>query len=178
MISNMKKRILYTLLLAKLSSFSMVYSAYNPFKPDAIKVTNTAVVNVNVLGGAQFNNLNTTPVVNTDTDANVFLSVTSNGIFCASGTYLVDIVLYQTAASNDVSASVEITVNSVRTGRPGASGFIDNGGGHRESSTNVSEIISLSSTRKIGFDTIRMAGAGNITVPVGQSALRITRLKD
>lgn len=178
MISNIKKGILFFIVFLVLSRSSIVYSAYNPFKPDAIKITNTAVVNVNVLGGAQFNNLNTTPVINTDTDANVFLSVTSNGVFCVSGTYLVDIVLYQTAASNDVNASVEITVNSVRTGRPGASGFIDNASGHRESSTNVSEIISLSSTSKIGFDTIRMAGAGNIAVPVGQSALRITRLKD
>jgi hypothetical protein len=156
---------------------TLVDAAYNPFKPDAIKITNTAVVNVNVLGGAQFNNLNTTPIVNTDTDADVFLSVTSNGVFCVPGTYLVDVSLYQTIGAI-VNVGVEIMVNSVGTGHPGQSGFIDNAGGSREATTNVSEAIRLTSTSKIGFSTFRLANAGNVAVPVGQSALRITRFKD
>jgi hypothetical protein len=157
---------------------NLVHAAYNPFKPDAIKVTNTAVVNINVNGGAQFNNLNTTPVVNTDTDANVFLSVTSNGVFCVPGTYLVDVSLYQTATVDDVNTAVEIRVNSVGTGHPGQTSFIDNASGSREATTNVSEIIRLTSTSKIGFMTSRLANAGNVATAVGQSAFRITRFKD
>jgi hypothetical protein len=49
------------------------YTAYNPFEPDVIKVTNTATIDINVSPQAEFNNINTTPIFNTD--SNVFTSI-------------------------------------------------------------------------------------------------------
>lgn len=152
-------------------------AAYNPFTPEAIKVTNTALANANASTAAtQFNNINTTALINTNTS--VFTSVDSDGVNCIAGTYLVDIVLYQTSTVQRANVAVEVTVDGVSTGVRGATGYIRNQQGHNESSTNVSDTVRLTSTGKIGFNFRRIANSGTVVVPVGESAMRITRIKD
>lgn len=156
------------------------HTAYSPFEPDVIKVTNTATVNVNTLAQTEFNNINTTAVFNTNAD--VFTSVTSNGVVCVPGLYLVDIALYHTAGSSAQRSNptVEVTVNSVSTGIRGANGYIRRSGGHDEATTTVADMVQLTSTAKIGFDTFRLTelSTGNVAAPVGQSMMRIVRIDD
>lgn len=177
MIRNMQKTVLAPLiglsLLAQVAS-----AAYNPFKPDAIKVTNTTLANSNLAAITDFNNFNTSAVINTN--SSVFTSVASDGVNCAPGTYLVDIVLYQEiASSNRTNVSVEATVNGVGTGVIGASAYIRNGDGHGEASAIVSDTITLTTPAKIGFQFQGIARTTpTVAIPVGQSSMRIVRMKD
>ncbi len=97
----------------------LVQAAYNPFKTEAIKVTNILLGNANITPAVEFNNINTTALINTST--NVFSSATSNGIVCTPGTFLVDVVLYQAENAQRSNVSVEVTLDSVGTGITGAS---------------------------------------------------------
>jgi hypothetical protein len=170
-------RFFFLILLLLLTTSLELEAAYNPFTPEGIKVTNTALADANTsTTPIEFNNINTTPVVNTN--SNVFTSVTSNGVFCIPGTYLVDIVMYQTSSVQRSNVAVEVTVNSVGTGILGANGYIRSANGHNESSSIVSDTVRLTSTSKIGFDIQRLAVAGTVAVPVGQSSMRIMRIKD
>jgi hypothetical protein len=162
-----------------------VKTAYEPFEIDAIKVTNSLAADVNTATVTQFNNINTTAVINSDTD--VFTSVDSDGVNCVAGTYLVDVILYRTSnnPSNGprTNVGVEITVDGVGTGSVGADGYIrsPNDGapsGHEEASTSVSDVVVLSSVGKIGFTTIQLASANTEPAPAGQSILRIVRVDD
>lgn len=172
----MTKKLISSLVVSFVVCTQMIQAAYNPFKTEAIKVTNTALANANVTPQAEFNNINTTALINTDTS--VFISVTSNGVVCIPGTYLVDITMYQTASVTRGNTSIEVTVDSVGTGIIGANGYIRNGSGHNESSTSVSDLVTLTSVSKIGFDVFELANSGNMVVPAGQSSMRITRMKD
>lgn len=175
----MKSKLLLSLIfLCLFASAQKAYTAYNPFEPDVIKVINTATANINVTPQAEFNNINTTPVFNTNSD--VFTSVTSNGVFCVPGLYLVDIVMYNTtAAAQRAIPTVEVTVNSVSTGIRGANGYIRRGSGHDESSTTVADMVRLTTTSKIGFDTFQLgAASGNVAAPAGESSMRIVRIDD
>lgn len=153
-------------------------AAYHPFTPDLIKVTNTALANVSFAAATQFNNINITAVVNTSTD--VFTSVDSDGVNCAPGTYIVDVLMYQTAAASiRLNVYVEVTANGVSTGIRGASGYIRVADGHNEASAVVTDTVQLTSAGKIGFRVQRLVSSGtNVAVPVGQSMMRITRVKD
>ena len=173
----MINKILKTSIALAVSS-QIVNAAYNPFKPDAIKLTNTAVANLNQVAVTEFNNLNTTPVINTDGDADVFTSITTNGVVCAPGTYKIDIVVYHTGSISRGNIGLAVTVDGVATGAVGTSGYIRNGSGHTESSTTLSDSVDLTSSGKIGFQYQRIANAGTITAPVGQSSMRIVRMKD
>lgn len=157
---------------------SSVHSAYDPFEPDLIQLTNTAVADVSVTPQAEFNNLNTTPVINTDTDADVFTTIASNGVICTPGTYMVDVALYHTSTSARSNPSIEITVDGVSTGIRGANGYIRNNAGHNESTTNVVDLVQLATASKIGFETFELGTAGTVAAPVGQSSLRILRIDD
>jgi hypothetical protein len=171
-------RFLKILIIILISSLFLrnAKAAYNPFEPDVIKVTNTAVVNVNTNPQAEFNNINTTPIFNTN--PNVFTSVTSNGVVCVPGLYLVDIALYHTTTSQRTNPAIEVTVNSVSTGIRGANGYVRVGSGHNESTTTVSDLVQLTTASKIGFDTLLLSAAGNVAAPVAQSSMRIVRIDD
>ena len=168
------------LVLISLVTFASVQAAYEPFEPDVIKVINTAATNVNTAVQTEFNNFNTTAVFNTDAD--VFTSVTTNGVVCVPGLYLVDIVLYHVAPSTAQRSnpSVEVTVDSVSTGIRGANGYVRRSGSHNEGTTTVADLVQLTTTSKIGFDTFRLTefSTGNVSAPVGQSAMRIVRIDD
>lgn len=162
-----------------------VKTAYEPFEIEAIKVTNSLAADVNTAAATQFNNINTTAVINSDTD--VFTSVDSDGVNCIAGTYLVDVILYRTSnnPSNGprTNVGVEITVNGTGTGTVGADGYIrsPNDGspsGHEEASTSVSDVVVLSSASKIGFTTIQLADPIVNAAPAGQSMMRIVRIDD
>jgi hypothetical protein len=155
------------------------YTAYNPFEPDVIKVTNTATIDINVSPQAEFNNINTTPIFNTD--SNVFTSITTNGVFCVAGTYLVDVVLYHESTAQRSNQALEVTVNSVSTGIRGANGYIRSiSTNHREATTTVADVVQLTTTSKIGFDTLRLTegSTGAVAAPAGQSSMRIVRVDD
>ena len=171
-------RFLLALILSLKISALSVNSAYNPFEPDIIKVTNIFVTDVNTAAQTQFNNFNTTPVVNTDTNSDVFTSVTSNGVECAIGTYLVDVVLYQSDNVARSNVAVEITVDGISTGIRAANSYIRNSSGHNEASTNAYDMVRLTSPGKIGFDTLQLAGTGNVNAPANQSSMRIVRIDD
>ena len=157
---------------------SSVHSAYDPFEPDLIQLINTAVTEVRVTPQAQFNNLNTTPVINTDTDSDVFTSIASNGVICSPGTYMVDVALYHTSNNARTNPHVELTVNGVPTGIRGANGYVRVSNGTNESTTNVVDLVQLATASKIGFDTFELGAAGTVAAPVGQSSLRILRIAD
>ena len=169
-----KAKILISLLCASL--LTNAQGAYEPFEIQAIKVTNTATANVNAAGTTQFNNINTTAVINTDTD--VFTSVNTDGVNCEPGTYMVDIVLYHINGSGRNNPAVEVTVDGVSTGTRGADGYVRRSSGHDEASTTVSDLVSFTTASKIGFQTIRLAAGGTATAPVGQSIMRIVRVDD
>lgn len=153
-------------------------AAYNPFTVEAIKVTNTALANANALTTpTQFNNINTTPLLNTN--SNVFTSVDSDGVNCIPGTYMVDIVFYQTSASAQrTNVAVEVTLDGVSTGTVGANGYIRSLQNHNDSTSNVSDTVRLTSAGKIGFQYYRLSNTGTVAIPAGQSSIRITRIKD
>ncbi len=133
----MKSIILALLIFVSLS----VQAAYDPFEPDIIQVTNTLAADVNISPQSEFDNFNTTPIVNTDTVGNSFTSITSNGVVCVPGTYLVDVALYHTATSARINPTVEVTVDGVGTGLIGADGYVRSGSGHDEASTSVSDLV-------------------------------------
>lgn len=167
----------FILVLSFVSSLmSDVLAAYEPFEVEAIKVTNTIAVDVNAAGTNQFNNINTTAVINTEPD--VFTSVTTNGVFCIPGTYLVDVSLYHTGGSGRNNPSVEITVNSVGTGVIGADGYVRRASGHDEASTTVSDLVRFTTISKIGFQTTMLSSGGAVVAPAGQSVMRIVRVDD
>lgn len=159
-------------------------AAYEPFKIDAIKVTNTLAINVNAAGINQFANLNTTPVINTS--SNVFTSVDADGVNCAPGTYLVDVILYRTQTPFDnntrSNVGVEVTVDGVSTGIRAADGYIranvTSTLGHDEASTTASDLVTLNAAGKIGFTVQRMADNRVNPAPAGFSMMRIARMKD
>ena len=159
-------------------SMTFVHCAYKPFEPDLIKLTNNALADINLTPQQQFNSINTTPLVNTDTDSDVFMSITSNGVLCARGTYMVDIVLYHTSVVEDTNTSIEVTVAGVATGIRGANGYIRNTAGHNESTTTVSDLVRLASPSKIGFSVFQLARAGVVVLPAAQSSINIVRIDD
>jgi hypothetical protein len=171
-------RILFVLILVYFFIGERVEAAYNPFKPDIIKLTNTVLNDADFDPFQQFDDFNTTAIVNTDTDGDVFTSVTTNGVVCIPGTYLINIVLYQTSPDDDTSIGVEVTIDGVGTGVLGATGYIAHSDGHNEATTIVSDSVDLTTTSKIGFDLGRLAENKSVAIPVGKSSISITRIKD
>lgn len=178
MINNFFKSIfvgrVITLLL--LLNFQYLSAAYDPFEIEAIKVTNTLAADVNQAAATQFNSINTTAVINTD--PNIFTSVTTNGVNCVAGTYLVNVLLHHINGTALNNPYVEVTVNSVSTNIRGADGFVRRANGHDEGTTSVADLVRLTTPRKIGFRTLRLAAAGVAPAPAGRSMMRIVRIDD
>jgi hypothetical protein len=170
-------RVLIILFIAFVIMSGNLKAAYNPFSPAVIKVTNTALANANSLTvPTQFNNINTSTVVNTNTD--VFTSVDSDGVNCIPGTYMVDVSLYQTSTAQRTNVAIEVTLDSVSTGTVGANGYIRSVENHNDSTSNISDTVRLTSAGKIGFQYYRLSNTGTVAIPSGQSSIRITRIKD
>lgn len=184
MIDKISKFVVIVLLICL--SISEANTAYQPLTIEAVKVTNTLAADVNTVAATQFNNLNTTAVLNSDTD--VFTSVDSDGVNCIAGTYLVDVILYRTVYNAPTNGprsnvAVEITVDGVGTGLRGAEGYLRTSNdsapdGHEESTTSVSDLVELTSAGKIGFETFRLASTVTSPAPAGQSMMRIVRIDD
>jgi hypothetical protein len=151
-------------------------ASYEPFEIEAIKVTNTLAADVNQAGAVQFNNINTTAVINTD--SNIFTSVNTDGVNCAAGTYLVNVVLHHINGNARNNPYVEVSVNGVSTGVRGADGLVRRANGHDEGTSSVSDLVRFTTPSKIGFITRRLAAGGVAPAPAGQSMMRIVRVDD
>jgi ethanolamine utilization protein EutQ (cupin superfamily) len=116
-------------------------------------------------------------LLNTSTD--VLTSVARDGVNCVVGTYMVDIVLYQTSNDARTNILVEVTVDGISTGTRGANGYIRDSSGHNEATTTVTDLVQLASAGKIGFGFGQLGATGNtVTIPLGESSMIITRMKD
>lgn len=170
--------------IALIFSQQSVETAYEPVEIEVIKVTNTLAADVNTAAVTQFNNINTTAVINTNTD--VFTSVDSDGINCIAGTYMVDVILYRThnggVNEDRANVAIQVTVDGTPTSALGADGYIrssiDGGpSGHEEASTSISDLVVLTSAGKIGFNHQGLATIVTNAAPAGQSILRIVRIE-
>jgi hypothetical protein len=170
------RRKLLAVLLIWVFLATISQAAYELFEITAVKVTNTAATDVNTTAATQFNNINTTAVINTNSD--ICTSVSTDGVTCEAGTYMVYVSLYHEGGNSRNSVGVQVTVNGTGTGIMGADGFVSRSNGHDEATTTVSDVVRFTTASKIGFFTQRLAQNGAATAPAGQSIMRIIRLYD
>lgn len=137
------------------------------------KLTNTLVTDVNADTGIVFSGFNTTPLINDDSS----VTVSSNKIdINTTGRYRFYFNIYMTAVSARTNVGYQFRINDSNTGRISASDYIRNNSGHNSASTNLQEIFDLTSGDKVEIWCLREAGAGVVTVPVGQSVFQIERI--
>ena len=103
------------------------------------------------------------------------VTFTSGGVaFDRSGFLLVSTHMYFNATVTRANVGVRVTVNGTPLDSTyGASGYIRNSAGHRESSCHRTRYISYTAGDVIGVECARLAAAGIVTTNAGESDLSI-----
>jgi hypothetical protein len=141
-----------------------------------IYMTNNVMTNLNNTGlpGTQANNLNTTPILNSQ--PSLYTPAADGVIVNETGVYEAYVNLYQTGTSQRTNVAVQITVNGIGSGRLGAQAYIRAQTSHNEASSTITEPIAVTAGQKIGFRMVQLAGAGTVTAPASTTIFYIKKV--
>lgn len=139
-----------------------------------LKLTNTLSTNVNNNGGLDFSGFNTTPLIN---DFGTDVTVATNGItFNFTGRVRCDFNFFLTSTTARTNTLFQWRINTTNQVGRSAHNYIRAATGQNESSSCLSEILNVTNGDILRIRCTRLAAAGTVTVPAGQSIFQIERL--
>lgn len=141
--------------------------------PVLTKFSNTLINNVNSGAGIAFSGFDPSALIADDGSVTVNPAIINVNI---TGRYELYFNIYMTAASTRTNVLYQFRINGVNQGRISGSDYIRNSSGHDEASTNLTEDFDLVNGDTIEIWCLQGAGAGVVTVPIGNSLFQIKRL--
>jgi hypothetical protein len=98
--------------------------------------------------------------------------------FNDAGTYKIIVSLSFSGTGSRVNPSIRLSLNGNLLDPRGASGYIRNASGHDESSSDVFEVLSVSSGDVLRVETTRYADSGTVTLRSNESRLIVEQLSE
>ena len=142
--------------------------------PNILKLTNTLTNTVNSTSGITFGAFNTAALIN---DFGADITVATNSItFNTGGRFRCDFNFFLTSASARTNVLFRWAINGVTQRGRSAHNYIRAASGNNEASSNLSEIFDLNDGDVLTIFCVRLANAGTVTVPAGESIFQIESL--
>ncbi len=143
-------------------------------KTDICQLTNQAMVNMNssIVGTPATWNV----TANQNNNATLYTPTAGGVTITTGGLYKVECSLYSESTVNRPNIGLEIIIDGVPQSVIGAGGYIRNNGGHNESSTYITQIVSVADGETVNVRGIQLANNGVVTNPAGRSVLIITKI--